>query len=84
MAIHPGAELAKETVTQKFVHYSDQLIRVAAVATVYRDSNIRPFEESYEPWNEVDQQMLQYTEPSAADCLRSAFLHLRCYIIRCL
>ncbi|GFX71885.1 hypothetical protein TNCV_1443081 [Trichonephila clavipes] len=56
MDINPRAQLAQETATQKFVDCQDPLIRAAALATVYRDSSIRPFEESDEPWNEVSQR----------------------------
>ena len=53
MAIYPGPQFAQETVTQKFADYPDQLLRAAALSTVNRDSTVRPFKESYEPWNEV-------------------------------
>ena len=58
MAIHSEAELAKETAMQKFVDYLDQLVGAAALATVYRHSSVRSFEESYEPWNNSGQQLL--------------------------
>ncbi|GFV33921.1 hypothetical protein TNCV_721151 [Trichonephila clavipes] len=62
MGIHLGAQLAQETATQKFVDCSDHLAKGSALATVKSDSSIRPIEDSYEPWNEVSQQMLQYGE----------------------
>ena len=59
---HPGAQLSQETATQEFVDYPDQMVRAAALATVYRDTSVKSFNESYEPLNKVSQQMLQYDE----------------------
>ena len=61
-AIHSKAQLKQQTIKQKIVDYLDQLIKAAAPAAVYRDRTVKPFEKSYEPWNEVRQQMLQYAE----------------------
>ncbi|GFW19702.1 hypothetical protein TNCV_1605921 [Trichonephila clavipes] len=58
MGIHPGAHLAQETATQRFVDCPDHLVRTAALTTVYRNSSIRPFEECYKQWNEIGQQVL--------------------------
>ena len=59
MVSHPGTQLAQETAMQMFVDYTDQLVRAVALATVYRDNSVIPFEESYEPWTEVGQQMIR-------------------------
>ncbi|GFT70222.1 hypothetical protein TNCV_3456771 [Trichonephila clavipes] len=60
--IHPGAQLAQETAMQKFIDYPDYLVRAAALAAVYKDSSVRPFEDFYQLWNEVGQQTMQYAE----------------------
>ncbi|GFX39757.1 hypothetical protein TNCV_2105011 [Trichonephila clavipes] len=57
-----SSTLVQETAMQTFIYYPDYLVRAAAPATVYRDSSIRLFEESYVPWNEVGQQMMQYAD----------------------
>ncbi|GFY11476.1 hypothetical protein TNCV_3183141 [Trichonephila clavipes] len=54
MDIPPGAQLTQKTAKQKFVDSPNHLVRVVALATVYRDISVRTFEESYEPWNVVD------------------------------
>ncbi|GFW02892.1 hypothetical protein TNCV_3732911 [Trichonephila clavipes] len=52
----------KKPQRKKFVDYLVYLVRAVALATFYRDSSVRPFKESFESWNKVGQQMLQYAK----------------------
>ncbi|GFU65525.1 hypothetical protein TNCV_634481 [Trichonephila clavipes] len=75
----PGAQLTQETAMQKLVDYPDHLVRAADVATVYRNSSGRPFEESWSRGTKLINRCCNMPKTSVADGLRWAFLHLRRY-----
>ncbi|GFV32800.1 hypothetical protein TNCV_1052521 [Trichonephila clavipes] len=58
-----SSQLAQETKNAKIYRQSRYPVRSAALATIYKDSSSKRYiEESYEPWDEVGQQTLQYAK----------------------